>query len=398
MYSDVVIIGSGHAGGMCAIELRKKNFKGSITIVGEEPYPPYQRPPLSKDFLSDQVDKERMFLKKKEFYRKNNISLLLNTKVKKIAKEDSKLELSNQKTIEYKFLIIATGASLIKLKTQATNNGIKYLRNIQEAEEIKSLMKQSKTIAIIGSGYIGLEIAAAAIKAGLSVTIIEKEKNVMTRVVSREISNFLRLKHEEHGVKFIFQNLFINVSQENNLQKIQLDKNHYLKKDLVIAGVGVLARTELAQESNIKCNNGIIVDENCKTSEDNIFAIGDCASRFNKLYKKYLRIESVQNAIYQAKIVANYLTKDSKTDEAIPWFWSDQYDIKLQIAGMSEGYDKKITKGSIVDEKFTVFYIRENKVICLEAVNSPKDFMLGKKFIQNKTSVNSKEINNLLSG
>tara|TARA_Y100000588_G_C14274126_1_gene933636 strand:- start:3988 stop:5187 length:1200 start_codon:yes stop_codon:yes gene_type:complete len=397
MYSDVVIIGSGHAGGMSAISLRKKKFRGSLTIVGEEPYLPYQRPPLSKNFLANEIDKERIFLKKKDFYAKNNISLLLNTKVKQIVKEKNELLLSDQKVLKYRFLIIATGASLIKLKNQTQNNGIKYLRNIDDAEEIKSLMKQSKTVAIVGSGYIGLEIAATAIKSKLDVTVIEKEKNVMTRVVSKEVSEFLSFKHKEHGVKFIFENITLNITQENNCQNILLDDNHYLKKDLVIAGIGVLANTKLAEESGIKCNNGIIVDENCMTSEENIFAIGDCANKYSKLYKKHIRLESVQNAIDQGKVVANYLTGgDFKINEATPWFWSDQYDIKLQIAGISEAYDKKIIKGSILDGKFTVFYVRENHFICLEAVNSPKDFMLGKKFIENKTSADSKEANGLL--
>lgn len=397
MYSDVVIIGSGHAGGMSAISLRKKKFRGSLTIVGEEPYLPYQRPPLSKNFLANEIDKERIFLKKKDFYAKNNISLLLNTKVKQIVKEKNELLLSDQKVLKYRFLIIATGASLIKLKNQTQNNGIKYLRNIDDAEEIKSLMKQSKTVAIVGSGYIGLEIAATAIKSKLDVTVIEKEKNVMTRVVSKEVSEFLSFKHKEHGVKFIFENITLNITQENNFQNILLDDNHYLKKDLVIAGIGVLANTKLAEESGIKCNNGIIVDENCMTSEENIFAIGDCANKYSKLYKKHIRLESVQNAIDQGKVVANYLTGgDFKINEATPWFWSDQYDIKLQIAGISEAYDKKIIKGSILDGKFTVFYVRENHFICLEAVNSPKDFMLGKKFIENKTSADSKEANGLL--
>jgi len=398
MYSDVVIIGSGHAGGMSAIALRKKKFKGSITIVGQEPYPPYQRPPLSKNFLSNEMDKESLFLKKEGFYRKNNISLLLNTKVEKIIKSKNELVLDNQEILTYKFLILATGSSLIKLKTETMSKQIKYLRNIEDSQGIKEQMRASKKIGIIGSGYIGLEIAVAAIKSKINVTIIEKENSVMNRSVSKQISGFLREKHENNGVKFIFSNCSINIMDMSDHQKLLLDNNQILRTNMLIAGIGVRPKIGLAEKSGLECDDGIKVNSNCQTSDENIFAIGDCASRFNNLYKKHLRLESVQNAVDQAKIVASFLVGENQIIESVPWFWSDQYNVKLQIAGISDNYDKKILKGSIKNEKFTVFYLRKDNLISLETINNAKDFILGKRYIEKQTTINNKEMKKFLNG
>ena len=219
----------------------------------------------------------------------------------------------------------------------------------------------------------------------------------MNRSVSRQVANFLREKHENYGVKFLFGNSSLDIQDMTDHQKLLLDNNQVLRKDMVIAGIGVRPNSKLAEKSDLECDKGIIVNSNCQTSDAKIFAIGDCAIRFNKLYKKHIRLESIQNAVDQAMIVASFLVGEKRVIEAVPWFWSDQYNIKLQIAGISENYDQKILKGSVEDEKFTILYLRKDKLIALETINNAKDFVLGKKFIEKGATKSSKDVKRFLT-
>ncbi|MBC8306142.1 MAG: FAD-dependent oxidoreductase [Pelagibacterales bacterium] len=382
MKSEVVIIGAGHAGGMAAINLRQKKFKGSILIIGEENYIPYQRPALSKGFLTDDIQEKSLFLKSKEFYKKNNISLITNKSVIKINKKQKILELKNKEEISYKKLVIATGSKMRRINGEAEKDNICYVRTINDSLKIKSLLNRSKNLCIIGSGYIGLELAAIGIKKNLSVTVIELDNRVMSRVACSDLSNFFQAKHEAEGVYFKLNTSVKSLRNKADNIKVLCDNQENINADLIIVGIGIIPNTLIAEESGILCDDGILVDQNCVTSDPDILAIGDCTNHFNNIYNNRLRLESVQNAVGQAKTAASYIVGKPQSYNEVPWFWSEQYNLKLQIAGISDNFDTKIINGSIKDEKFSIYYLRKEKLISVHCINQQKAFLKGKKLIE----------------
>jgi len=390
----ILIIGSGHSGGMAAIILRQKRFFGSITIIGDEKYPPYERPPLSKDFLYDQKNIDRLFLKKGEFYTKNNINLILGTTVEVIDREKKYVTTSKGLNFDYDILIIATGSKIVELENTPMNDSLSYLRTIEDSNQIASLIKKDKSLTIIGSGYIGLEIAATAAKKRMEVTIIEAEDKVMSRVTSSEISNFLQAKHEEHGVKFIFNTY---VSKVNNKNTIILGDSSRIKTDVIVIGIGIIPDIDIAYSCGLDCDDGINVDENCITSDCSIYAIGDCTSHPSYLYKRNIRLESVHNAVEQAKTAVAHIMGSPKPYNQVPWFWSQQYDIKLQTAGICSGYDESIIKGSLSEEKFSVLYFKNDVLIAIDTINSPSDFIKARKIIEQQTIISNPKLQDLIN-
>ena len=384
MNSDIVIIGAGHSGGMLAIKLRRKKYKGSILIIGNEPYHPYQKPPLSKGFLTDDINERSLMLKSEVFYKKNNINLLLSKNVVSIDSSKQSLALDDGKTIYFSKLIFATGGIPNKLHTNSNTNGILYLRTIEDSKKIKDQMNRSKSLLIIGAGYIGLEISAIARKIGIETTVIEMSERPMSRVVCPEVSDFFKNKHETNGVNFLLDSKVVDVQQNGGKKKVFLKDGSELDTDMVIVGIGLKPNEVLAKKAGIKCNNGITVDTFGETSIKNIFAIGDCSNQYNDIFKKRLRLESVQNAVDQAEAVASVLTGGDCPKPAIPWFWSDQYDLKLQITGISSNYDSYKIEGSLKKEKFSVAYHKSNKLIALEAINDSKSFLAAKRLLDNQ--------------
>ena len=397
MENRIVIVGAGHAGGMVAIMLRRLKFKGSIIIIGNEIYPPYQRPALSKGFLSGEVDMERLFLKKDSFYKKNNISLVLGREVERINRKDKNLILDNKEIVSYSKLVIATGSKVIKLEENSEDSNLNYIRDINHSKKLSSQINSSKEICIIGSGYIGLETAAVARKKKLNVVVIENENRVMKRVVSKDLSSFIQAKHESEGVIFILNKSAISTKKIGDIQKLTLNDSSEIKTEIIAIGIGVKPNIDLAKDSNIQCNNGIMVDENCLSSDNDIYAIGDCSNHFNHIYNRRIRLESVHNAVEQAKVVTYHILGDPMPYIDVPWFWSDQYNIKLQIAGISESFDQQIIKGNKEREKFTIFYFKNEVLIALDAINSSKDFILGKKLIGEKSNISDPKMIALLN-
>ena len=393
MQHEIIIIGSGHAGAMAAIFLRQLKFSGSITIIGEESSLPYQRPSLSKAFLQGKDTLERLYLRSAEFYKKNNINLIQNQYVKEIIKDSREVVLQNHKKLKYSKLIIATGSSVNKIKSNY-NNKLHYLRTIEDSIKLRDCLNKDTTLGIIGSGYIGLEIAAIAIKKEVSVTIIESESRLMSRVISPELSHFFQNLHENKGVKFHLNSSAIGFKNNNTNMSIELNNKSEVCANNIAIGIGVTPNIQLAIDADINCNNGIIVDENCITSDPNVYAIGDCSNHFNKILGMNLRLESVQNAVSQAKTIANFIVGSQKPYNEVPWFWSEQYDIKLQIAGISEIYDEEILRGSIEDKKFSLFYLKNEKLISVATINSPKDFNIGKKLITSQINLSKSIIEN----
>ena len=382
MKYEIIIIGAGHSGGMAAISLRQKKFNGSILIIGDENYFPYQKPALSKGFLTNQTSESSLMLKSDSFYERNNIELMINSKVVAIDRADKSLELNDNSQIFYNKLIIATGSKMNQINNVTSVEGVHYLRTIKDSLIIKEELDRKKSIGIIGSGYIGLEIASIARKKNLDVTVFEIENRIMSRVACKKISKFFQLKHQSKGVNFILNKSIIDIKDKDNKKRIIGDDGKIFDLDMIIVGIGVQPDISLAQDSGLKCKNGITVDEYCLTSDTNIFAIGDCTNHMNNFYKTKLRLESVQNAVGQAKTIASYLSGEKKPYKEVPWFWSEQYDLKLQIVGINNNFDQRILKGSLADEKFSMFYLKKNKLISIYSINSPKDFLAGRKIIE----------------
>jgi 3-phenylpropionate/trans-cinnamate dioxygenase ferredoxin reductase component len=384
MKSNLVIIGSGHAGGMAAIALRQNKYRGSITLIGEEEFLPYQRPALSKDYLQSKLGETSLYLKSKKYYEDKDITIIPQSTVTRINSKNKTIVCNENTKIDYSILIIATGSLLNKLNY--SNFKIHYLRTIPDADAIKNILNKKKKIGIIGSGYIGLEIASIAAANNTNVNIIEMEDRVMKRTSSKNLSIFFEKKHKSKGIIFHFNSTIQDIRNSNNKKQILLKSGAVIEVDEVIAGVGVKANDKLAIMSDIECDNGIIVNEYCKTSEDDIFAIGDCTVSLNNTIGRNIRLESVHNAVEQAKTVASFITGNPIPYNQVPWFWSNQYDLKLQIAGLYQAGDNILIRGSMENEKFSIFGFRDNKLISVESINSQKDFMVGKKLIEKAIS------------
>ena len=393
MMVDVLIIGGGQAGSMTAINLRKQKFEGSIAIITEEAHHPYQRPPLSKGFLTGDFKQENLFFKSESYYEKNKIKVFLKSHAVSIEIKKQKVILGSGEEIKYKKLVIATGSKLNKI-TPEEDEKIIYLNSMSKAINLKKRLEEHKSIGIIGAGYIGLEVAATAKKMDLKTTLFEAEKRIMQRSASDEIASFIKSYHEKMGVEFKLGSLVQKITTEDGL-RIVLNGGQISEPDFVVIGVGVQAACDIAQEAGIDCNNGILVDENCLTSEENIYAAGDCVNYYFSRYGSRQRLESVQNAIDQATTVSASIMGAPITYKSIPWFWSDQYDLKIQIAGLSQDSDLLVTRGNKNDCKFSVCHFKNSRLMAVECVNDQKTFMLGKKLIEAESKITPEAIENV---
>ena len=393
----IVVIGGGQASCQVAASLRQKKFNGDINIISSESYLPYQRPPLSKKYLSGELAAERLYLKPEKFYDEHNINISLASCVEEIDRKNSQLVFFKDKThkkISYDNLIIATGTQprLIPLDNPKLG-GLHYLRSIADVEMIKSSLKDSKNMVIIGGGYIGLEVAAVSKTLGLDVTVIEMAPRILERVTSPIISSFYHSFHESKGVKIMTNTSVKGVNGKNRVSSVETSSGN-IEADLVVVGIGVMPCQSLAEESGISVDNGIIVDEFCKTSDDNIYSAGDCTLHPSDFYGKNIRLESVHNAIEQGKTVASSIVGEKVAYNQIPWFWSDQYDLKLQIAGLNSEYDNYIIRGNIVENKFSVFYFKSGLMIASDCVNSAQEHMMSRRFISEKIKIDFDRLQN----
>jgi len=371
-------------------------------VIGDEPWYPYQRPPLSKSFLSGDISRERLYVKPAQYFDDLNIDFQFNTHVERIIPEKNIVQ---TKDCDFSFgkLIISTGARPRELNINGTSlKNIFYLRKINDAENIRSSLKKNKSIVIIGAGYIGLEVAAIAIKFGMNVTVIEAQDRVMNRVVSKEISDFYETEHKENGVKFIFNKEVISFEGDKSVDSFEGDKSvdqvvlsdqKCIKTDIVLIGIGAIPNTEITNHTKIKTDDGIVIDNKCCTEEEDIYAIGDCTSHWSSIFNKNIRLESVQNALDQAKIAVNNICGINSIYNTVPWFWSDQYKLKLQIAGISEGYDKTIIRGDKEKKSFSCLYLKNKILIAIDAINNPKDFIQSKKIIAEKIPLKLDKLN-----
>ena len=393
----IIIIGGGQASCQVAASLRQKKFTGDISILSSESYLPYQRPPLSKKYLSGELAAERLYLKPDKFYEELNIEVILDSYVEEIDRKKSQLTFSKDKghkNIEYDNLVIATGTEARLMAKENPNlQGIHYLRSIDDVEMIKSSLKGSKNMVIIGGGYIGLEVAAVANTLGLNVTVVEMASRILERVTSPTISSFYNSFHESRGVKILTNTSVQGINGDNRVSSVETSSGS-IDADIVIVGIGVLPCQALAEDAGIKVDNGIVVDEFCKTSDDYIFSAGDCTLHPSHFYNKNIRLESVHNAIEQGKTVASSIIGEKVSYNQIPWFWSDQYELKLQIAGLNNDYDEYVVRGNLDENSFSVFYFKSGYMIASDCINSAQEHMMSRKFISEKTKIDLHKLQN----
>lgn len=395
MSDHVVIVGAGHAAGQAAASLRQEGYEGAITMIGNEPYIPYQRPPLSKKFLAGEIGIDRVYFKPPEFYEKENVTVKLGTRVTEIDRKTKTVHTDQGETLTYSKLLLTTGSRVRELNLPGFDlEGVFYLRNVGDVEGIQSYFNKGGKCVIVGGGYIGLEVAAVAAKHGIDVTVLEMAPMVMARVVDPIVSRFYERVHKEEGVKILTGAAVSGFEGKNGqLTKVTCADGTAHEADFVVVGVGILPNVELAVEANLKVENGIAVDECCHTSDPDIYAAGDCTNHPNPLLGERLRLESVHNALEQAKTAAAAICGKEKPYAQIPWFWSDQYDLKLQIVGLSAGYDQAVVRGNPEEGRsFAVFYLKEGRLIAVDAINRAPEFMMSKQLIAKGVSIPAEKL------
>lgn len=382
MIERVVIAGAGHAAGQTIATLKKQKFAGQIVLIGDEPYLPYQRPPLSKKFLSGDLSAERLHVKPESFYSDPKIEVRLETPIVAIDRDSKTLRTVHGDSVSYDKLVLALGSRVRRLSIDGADlDGVHYLRTIADVNSIRAELKNRKHAVIIGAGYIGLEVAAVIRQLGLDVTVVEMADRVMSRVVSAEISDFYQIEHTSHGVKLRLSTGITAFRGSDRINAVEIADGEQVPADFVVVGVGIVPNTELAADAGLIVDDGIVVDDQCQTNDSNIYAVGDCTAHPNAIYNRQLRLESVHNALEQAKTAASNICGNEAHYSQVPWFWSDQYDLKLQIAGLSTGYDDVIIRGNPADRSFACLYLKDGRLIATDAVNSPRDFLQSKVLI-----------------
>ncbi|MDO8864218.1 FAD-dependent oxidoreductase [Haliea sp. E1-2-M8] len=378
-----VIIGGSHAGAQLATSLRQEGWKGRVSLIGAEPILPYHRPPLSKAALSGEKSDGDLLIRPADFYEKLQIDLILGSEVIAIDRGEKKVVLHDGGEIRYSKLALTTGAKVRKISIPGCElQGVCYLRGLGDVHQVRKHVGPGKSAVVIGGGYIGLESAASMRKMGMDVTVLEALPRVLERVTSHEISAFYTRVHEEEGTRIITHATVETIEGDKRVTGVRLADGRMLPADVVLIGVGVLPATELAETAKLEVDNGIVVDEFARTCDHNIVAAGDCTNHFNPIYNKRFRLESVQNANDQAKIAAKTLCGKLVAYRTLPWFWSDQYDLKLQIAGISQGFDTVVLRGDTnTGRSFAAFYFSGDRLLAVDAINRPKEFMMAKRFL-----------------
>jgi 3-phenylpropionate/trans-cinnamate dioxygenase ferredoxin reductase subunit len=381
MSERIVIVGAGQSGAQAVATLRAEGFAGAITMVGDEPFPPYQRPPLSKAYLMGTMERDRLFLKPDAFYRDANCEMILGVGVTKLDRAIKTVHLADGRALPYDKLLIATGSRVRKIRCPGADlSGVHYLRGIADVDALRDVFLADKKLAIVGGGYIGLEVAAVAAKRGIAVTVFETMDRLMARAVSVPVSDFYEKVHRDAGVNLLLDTGVEAFEGNGELEAVRAKgKSH--PADVVLVGIGIVPNEELAKESGLACEDGIVVDESSNaTGDPSVFAAGDCTRHIGR-EGTALRLECVQNAIDQAKHAALRMIGKTNTYREVPWFWSDQYDLKLQIAGLARPSDKIVMRGDPAARKFAVFHLREGAVAAVEAINAAPEYLVGRKLI-----------------
>jgi len=381
MSKQCIIVGGSHAGAQVAISLRQEGWEDNILVISNESYLPYHRPPLSKGFVSGDKTLDDILLRPATYFEKHNVKFALNTNVDSINRELKQIQTSDGETRNYSKLALTTGARVRKIAIPGSDlQGIHYLRSAADAQAIQADAITAKHAVIVGGGYIGLELAASFRKAGMNVTVLEMAPRVLARVAAPEVADFYTRVHREEGVSIVTEASAESFAGKQRVEAVQATDGKNYPADIVIIGVGVIPNTELASDAGLHVDNGIVVNKFAQTSDPNIVAAGDCTYHPNALLGRRLRLESVPNATEQGKTAAASLCGNQKPYSSLPWFWSDQFDLKLQIAGFNEGYDQVVLRGdSTSSRSMAAFYLKENKVIAVDCINRAQEFAVVKK-------------------
>ncbi len=393
---DVLIIGAGHGGAQTAISLRNLGFAGSIALVGDEPELPYERPPLSKDYLSGNKPFERIQIRPATFWIEKEITLVQGQRVTAVMPAKHSVQLADGSMLRYQYLVWATGGDPRKLSCPGSNlGGIHAVRNRADVDAIMAELPQSGPIVIIGGGYIGLEAAAVLSKLGKQVVVLEALPRVLARVAGEDLSAFFEAEHRKHGVDLRVDSAVVALHGEARVMSVELATGETLPADMVIVGIGIIPSVEPLLAAGAQGGNGVLVDQQCRTSLSDVFALGDCAAHANGFAEgNPIRLESVQNANDMATVVAKTICGQEAAYEATPWFWSNQYDLKLQTVGLSIGHDEAVLRGDLALRSFSVVYLKQGKVLALDCVNNVRDYSHGRRLVELGSLVNGTEIAN----
>lgn len=392
--AKVVILGAGHAGGAMAAFLRQAGHEGPIVLIGDEPIGPYQRPPLSKAWLKGEADADSLALKDPAWYADNGCDLKLGVRATGLNRGDKTVTLSTGETVSYDILVFATGARARKLPIPGADlKGVLELRTAADAEALKAALGEGRRLAIIGGGYVGLEVAASARALGAHAMVLERETRILARVACSQLSDFFIAYHKARGVSF---ELGVEITafegEGGHIRRVRLADGRAIDCDAALVGIGAIPNDDLAKDAGLECVNGIVVDLDARTADPDVFAIGDVTHRPLPLYDRQFRLESVPNALEQAKVAAGVIAGKPPLTPEVPWFWSDQFDLKLQIAGLPFDADTILVRGDPATAKFAVFHLKGDQIQAVEAVNSPPEFMMGKQLIGNRKAVSPERL------
>lgn len=399
MSAGIVIAGAGHAGGAAAAALRQFGWKGAITLIGDEPLLPYQRPPLSKAWLKGEATAESLALRPERFYTQQTIDVRLSSTVVSIDRAGHAVHLADGTQVRYEKLILALGARARRLGLPGFDlGGVLELRTAADADRLKAAIGPGRRIAIVGGGYIGLEAAASARALGAEAFVMEREARLLARVASPPLSDFFGRAHRAHGVEIFTGAQVVGLAGQSHVSGVQLADGSVLACDVALIGVGAVPNEEIAAATGLECSNGVVVDGQARTSDGDVFAVGDLTNRPLALYGRRGRLESVPNALEQARQAASAITGRAAAAAEVPWFWSDQYDIKLQIAGMPFDVAQLVVRGDPASGAFAVFHLDANGCVqCVESVNTPDAFMGGRQMIMKRKVVDAAALRDLSS-
>lgn len=381
---DVLIVGAGHGGAQAAIALRGRGYAGSICLLGDEPELPYERPPLSKEYLSGDKPFERILIRPAAFWIERDVTLRLGERVDAVDPDARRVSLSDGRTIGYGALIWATGGTPRRLSCKGHDlRGVHGIRNRADVDRMAKELLGIDDVVVIGGGYIGLEAAAVLIKFGKRVTVLEAQDRVLARVAGVPLSAFYEAEHRARGVDLRTGVTVLCIEEEDGAATgVQLEEGEVLPARLVIAGIGIVPAVEPLLAAGADGGNGVDVDEHCRTSLPDVYAIGDCAAHHNAYAGgARVRVESVQNATDQAGVVARALTAAPQPYDAVPWFWSNQYDLRLQTVGLSGGHDTAVLRGAPQARSFSIVYLKAGRVLALDCVNATRDYVQGKALV-----------------
>ncbi len=391
--SSIVIVGGGQAGAQAVETLRREGYAGRLVLIGDEPELPYQRPPLSKKYLSGEMAADRLPFRHRAYYDQHNVELKLGTAAVRLQRAAHQVVLADGDVLTYDRLLLCLGATSRRLTCAGADlGGVQYLRNIADVAPLQAAFKPNARVVVIGGGYIGLEAAATARKMGCAVTVLEMADRLMNRVVAPVVSQYFADEHRAQGIDMRCDMRVTHLEGQGRVERVVCADGSSHDADVVIVGVGAVATTQLAADADLACDNGIVVDEYCRSSDARIFAAGDCTNHPSLRFGRRVRLESVDNAFEQAKAAALNMLDRPVMHDRVPWFWSDQFDNKLLIVGLSQDYDRQVLRGDPASRSFSVCYLKGHELLALEAVNHSKDYMAARKLIANRTQLDPEKL------